>query len=167
MKVAGFNRKKAFLWIIIWSLEKWTSYFWWFRNPANQLVQVGSLSHYLRRVLASSQVVGNGISEASTVAQEDSPTSRGCLALSLPRLQRTVPWWYMEIAASVAWLARADLPVFFWGRSRVHWEHVSSHLIPHLSMGITRTFFWTCWDHPRRRSEQKICRFEVNHLSMK
>ena len=39
------------------------------RNPANQLGK-DSLSHYLQRVLAPSQVVGNGISEPSTVYEQ-------------------------------------------------------------------------------------------------
>ena len=37
------------------------------RNPINSPGEVGSLSHYLHRVLAPSQVVGKGISEPSTV----------------------------------------------------------------------------------------------------
>ena len=36
------------------------------RNPAKQLSEVGSLSHYLQG-FPKSQVVGNGISEPSTV----------------------------------------------------------------------------------------------------
>ena len=38
------------------------------RNPANSPVEVGRLSTIIYRVLAPSQVVGNGISEPSTVA---------------------------------------------------------------------------------------------------
>ena len=41
------------------------TYCWWFRNPAP--LEVGSFSHYLQGNLVPSQVVGNGISEPSTV----------------------------------------------------------------------------------------------------
>ncbi len=51
------------------------------RNPAP--VEVGSFSHYLRRVLAPSQVVGNGISEPSTVS---------CMAHSSMENIALFPW---------------------------------------------------------------------------
>ncbi len=43
------------------------SYCWWFWNPVNSPVEVGSWNPIIHKVLAPSQVVGNGISEPSTV----------------------------------------------------------------------------------------------------
>ena len=59
-----FSRHRG--WLQIQVLGDVLNYCWWFRNPANQLRLV--LYPIIFRVLFPSQVVGNGISEASTAS---------------------------------------------------------------------------------------------------
>ena len=64
---------------------------WWFRNPVNSPVEVGvvCLSHNLRGFFFTSQVVGNGISEPSTVCLWDVP----CWGPLFLRILSDLSWW--------------------------------------------------------------------------
>ena len=92
------NSLRAFQPLGEWIEKKTPWYSWWLvtgtvdgRSPAP--VEVGSFSHYLWRVLVPSQVVGNGISEPSTVCDaKEAPISQNpMVVLGLRKLQEFWP----------------------------------------------------------------------------